>query len=61
MKVLVGTLYSGENEFSECKESLEKQTHKGFEHLIIENLPKKEAHHKLFSTFMERKTSLIYL
>jgi len=37
MKILVGTLYSGENEFEECVASIQKQSIKGFEHLVVQD------------------------
>jgi len=55
MKILVGTLYSGENEFEECVASIQKQSIKGFEHLVVQDKPNREAHRLLFQTFMTRK------
>lgn len=54
MKILVGTLYSGENEFEACKKSLENQTYTDWDHFILKNLPNKEAHDRLYKTFMEK-------
>jgi len=54
MKVLVGTLYSGENEFDECVAAIRRQTFKNFDHVIIRDLPKREAHRKLFTTFLNK-------
>lgn len=54
MQILVGTLKTIENEFEECVESIEKQTHQNFEHVVLEDLPKKEAHDTLYRTFMQR-------
>lgn len=56
-KVLVLTLYAGENEFEECLNSLKTQTYKNWDHIIIKNLPNKEAHDKLYKTIMENKNS----
>ena len=53
-KILIGTLYSGENEYEECLESIRSQTFQGFDHLIIENLPEREAHNKLYQSFLEQ-------
>lgn len=53
MKVLVGTLFSGENEFKKCCDSVNSQTFRSFEHMIIEGLSASEAHQKLFHFFME--------
>lgn len=55
MKILVGTLYSGENEFEECLVSIEHQRYCAYEHLILRDLPKREAHRRLFTTFLEKK------
>lgn len=54
MKVLVGTLYSGENEFEECQAAIRSQVGVSFEQLIIRNKPELEAHRLLFTTFLER-------
>ena len=56
MKILIGTLFCGENEFEECKKSIHRQTHKEYEHFVLSNLPNKEAHYKLYHTFMERSS-----
>jgi len=53
MKLLVGTLYTNENEFEECCRSINEQTYKNYDHFIIRNLPNKEAHIKLFKSFLE--------
>jgi hypothetical protein len=55
MKLLIGTLFSGENEFDECLAAITKQTYKKFDHLIIKNLPELEAHNKLYQTFINQK------
>jgi len=51
MKILVGTLYAYENEFSECLSSIYEQTYNNFEHFVIEGKPKKEAHDILYGRF----------
>lgn len=53
MKILTGVLYTVENEFDQCIESIEKQTYKDHDYFIIEKLPNKEAHDKLYQTFMD--------
>lgn len=50
--VLIGMMYSGENEYSLAKNSLKKQTFKQWELFTIENKPNKEAHDLLYKTFM---------
>jgi len=54
MKLFIGTLYTIENEFEECKSAINKQTYKNFEHFIFKGLPNKKAHDVLYCTFMER-------
>jgi hypothetical protein len=54
MKLLIGTLYSGEDQFEECCDAIRSQTYSDYEHLVIEHLPKKDAHDKLYTTFMDR-------
>jgi len=53
-RILVGTLYAGENEFEECLASIKRQTYRGWSHFVIRDLPKQEAHKKLYQTFMNR-------
>lgn len=53
MKLFVGTLYSGENEFQECLDSIKMQSYKDFQHFIFRDLPNKEAHITLFKSFLE--------
>jgi len=54
MRILVGTLYTIENEFEECCRSIQQQSHQDFEHFVIRNKPNKEAHDELYRTFMNR-------
>ena len=56
MRILVGTLYSGENEFEECLAAIQSQTYHNFDHLVIKDLPQHLAHKKLFSHFMANST-----
>ncbi len=53
-KILIGTLYSGENEFEQCIQSIKEQTYTGWEHIVFRHLPKKEAHDALYREFMQR-------
>ncbi|MDD3472005.1 MAG: hypothetical protein PHS86_04405 [Syntrophaceae bacterium] len=53
MKIFVGTLYSGENEFEECVTSIQNQNYQNYEHFVFKNLPNREAHHTLFKSFKE--------
>jgi hypothetical protein len=52
-KIFVGTLYSGENEFNKCLESINKQRNVSFQHFVYKYLPNKEAHDKLFTDFIK--------
>jgi len=54
MRILVGTLYTVENEFEECVASIRRQTYQDFEHLVIRGLPKAKAHSRLYGAFVER-------
>ncbi len=54
MRVLVGTLYSGENEYEDCLAAIQKQADVKFEHIVIKNKPELEAHRLLFTYFLER-------
>lgn len=53
MRLLIGTLYSGENEFEESCQAIKKQSYDNYYHLVIKNLTKIEAHNKLYSYFMD--------
>lgn len=55
-RVLIGTLYCGENEFQAHKRSIEWQTFSNWEHIVFENLPNKVAHDRLYRTFTERSS-----
>ncbi len=55
MRILVGTLFSGEYEYEECREAIKQQTYHDYDHLLIENLPELEAHNKLYQTFIEKR------
>jgi len=53
VKLLVGTLYCGENEYEECVSAIRAQTFQNFDHITIENLPELEAHYSLYGHFLE--------
>ena len=59
VKVMVGTLFSGENEFEECRKSIQKQSYVNFEHKIISFQPKKRAHSQLFGDFFRSDAQLL--
>lgn len=55
MRLLVVTLATIENELEACLAAIARQTHTDFEHLVLRNLPKREAHEALYGTFMDRR------
>lgn len=56
-KVLVLTLYSGENEYEESKKSVKEQNYEYIEYRCFENLPNKEAHDRLYKTIMDESSN----
>jgi hypothetical protein len=54
MKLLVGTLYTIENEFEDCCASIRGQSYRDFDHLVLRDLSKQEAHEALYGHFMEK-------
>lgn len=56
IKIMVGVLYSGENEYEECVNSIKKQTYTDYDLLKIEFLPKLEAHKLLYYSFLDQKS-----
>lgn len=55
MRLFVGVLYSGENEYAECLKSIHDQTYQNFELHKFEYLPKLEAHSRLYHSFLDQK------
>lgn len=53
-RILVGMMYSGEQEYEQAKEALVGQTHQNFELFELKNLANKEAHDTLYACFMRR-------
>ena len=51
---LILTLYSGENEYDRCRDSVREQCGVRFEHVVFEHLPNKQAHERLYETVMQR-------
>lgn len=49
-KVMIGTLSSGERELESCRRSVGRQAYRDLEHVVLSDLPKKEA----VATLMER-------
>lgn len=54
-KVFVGTMSCGEGDFLACCQAIASQRGVQVEHLVIENLPEKEAHNKLWSEWRNRQ------
>ncbi len=52
LNVLVGTLYSGEQEFDRCVDALTHQHYCHRSHFIIEHMAEKAAHEQLYDRFM---------
>lgn len=55
MRLLVVTLYVQEREFESCVAAIRAQSHRDFEHVVIRGLPEREAHHRMYGTFVERR------
>jgi hypothetical protein len=53
MRILVGTLYTIENEIGECLAALHRQTYPAYDHFIVEGLPDRDAHDALYGRFMK--------
>ena len=54
-KILIITLYCGENEYAACQSSVKTQNYAGHvDHIFIENLPNVAAHKKCYQTIMDR-------
>lgn len=52
-RILILTLYSGENEFDQLLKSLQLQSYANWEHKVFKHLPNKEAHESLYQEIME--------
>ena len=55
MRILVVTLATIENELDRCIASIQGQQGVSFEHMVLRDLPKREAHEAMFGTFMSRR------
>ena len=60
VKVLVVTLFCGENEFEQCCESVKQQERVETHHVVIKNLPKQQAHQTLFQLFNDSREEFDY-
>lgn len=54
-RVLILTLYSGENEFDACVESIRQQTYSNNKHVVIGGLGNLEAHRACYSKIMSSR------
>lgn len=53
-RVLVGVLYSGEEDFRYCVAAIKAQRGVDLAWFVIEHLPNKQAHEALYETFMQK-------
>lgn len=60
MRVLIGTLYSGEGEFAQSTASLVCQTGVEVEHFVLSGLANKKAHDDLYAAFMLKAADCDY-
>jgi hypothetical protein len=56
-KIFVGILYSGENEYDECKTSIETQSYFNYDLYCYEFLPKLDAHRTLYHDFLNQRNN----
>lgn len=61
MQTLVGVLFSGENEYAECLESIHNQDYKDYELRTFEFLPKLESHSQLYHSFLDHRDEFEFL
>lgn len=54
MRLYIGTLYTIENEYDDCVQSINQQSYRNFDHFVFQNLPNKEAHARLFRSFLDQ-------
>lgn len=59
LKVMIGTLYCGENEFQACAASIGRQSHKIEQHLVIKDKPNIEAHNTLYESFLSSDSDIL--
>lgn len=59
-RILIGTLYSGENEYEECLASLRAQNYPYWEQQVFSYLPNKKAHDTLYRTFSQQAGEFDY-
>lgn len=54
-RLLILTLYSGENEFAQCIEAIQNQTYTNWKHEVFRFLPNLEAHQALYNKIMDSR------
>jgi hypothetical protein len=54
MRLFVGTMYSGENEYKECMQAIHAQTFTDYDEYLFTGLSLKDAHHTLFKAFLNQ-------
>lgn len=59
-RVLVGMMYSGENEYEEAKQALAQQSHQHYQLIEVKNIANKLAHDTLYDHFMAHAASYDY-
>lgn len=59
LKIFIGTLYSGENEFESSLKSIKNQSYPIHKHLIIKNKPNIEAHNTLYESFLQSDSDIL--
>ena len=55
MRVFVGTMESGENDWARCQEAIQKQKGADFHHYIVSGLTERDAHIALYDEWNARK------
>ena len=60
-RIFVGVLYSGENEYEECLESISNQTYSNYDLHKFEHMPKFDAHKSLYQMFLSQKDKYEFL
>lgn len=58
-RVMIGTLYSGENEIDVCKDGIARQDYNALHHVILEGLAKKDAMSTLYERFLNSSYDLL--
>ena len=54
-RILIGTLYCGENEYTQCLDMLHRQTYTHWEQVVFRDLGNKEAHDNLYRYFVSHR------